>query len=129
MRSKFTLIVLAFALVGGALVIYQFPPHANAFYPKCIFKKMTSLECPGCGSARAVYSLLHGDFIKAADYNILLLILLPAVCIGLIASFSNHLHGLWHQLNKPTLYFILIAVFWILRNINYFPFSILHSDK
>ena len=129
MRKRLPFFLIVPMLVVIAWIVHFYPPHTNPYYPKCIFKKVTDLECPGCGSARSIYSVVHGDVIKAADHNILLLILIPVLVIGTIASFTNHLHPLWQKLNKPRVYLILVLVFWIARNINYYPFTVLHSDK
>ncbi len=87
------------------------------------------MECPGCGSARSIYSLLHGDILEAADFNLLLLILLPVLMIGIFTSLTGHCQKLWDIFNKPRIYLILISLFWIARNIPFFPFTVLHSDK
>jgi len=116
-------------LLITAWIVHRYPPHTNPFYPKCFFRKITTLECPGCGSARSLYSLVHGDLMQAADYNILLLLMLPVLLIGFIATVTDHFHETWRKLNKPLIYLLLILIFWILRNINYYPFTVLHSDK
>ena len=35
----------------------------------CPFRRLTGLPCPGCGSTRAVMSLLHGEPAKALAWN------------------------------------------------------------
>ncbi len=37
----------------------------------------TGLSCPGCGSTRMLHSLLHGDVLAAARYNVLALLMAP----------------------------------------------------
>ncbi len=125
-KAMFILFFSAFLLL--CMFIYHFPPHTNVYYPKCIFKQLTSFECPGCGGARAIYAILHGNIIQAADYNLLFVLLIPVFCIALAATFSPYLHHVWAVLNKPTFYLVLLLFFWIARNIHHFPFSILHSD-
>ncbi|GBL35528.1 hypothetical protein EMGBS15_11230 [Filimonas sp.] len=113
----------------AAMVLYLFPPERNPYYPKCIFKQLTTFECAGCGSARSLHALLHGHVSLAADYNLLLMVLLPVLIVGGIASYSNYLDNVWPVLNRPKIYLILIILFWIMRNIDHFPFTFLHSDK
>jgi len=36
----------------------------------CWFKRLTGAECPGCGSTRAVISLVHGEFLDAWHHNV-----------------------------------------------------------
>ena len=129
MKKRLPFVLIVFVLGIAAWIVHLFPPHANPYYPKCIFKKITTLECPGCGSARSIYSLVHGNFLQAADYNLLLVIMLPVLLIGFLATFTNYFHDSWNRMNKPWIYLILVMVFWIARNINYYPFTVLHSDK
>ena len=37
--------------------------------PKCPFKLITGLSCPGCGIQRAIHAMLHGKFTEAITYN------------------------------------------------------------
>lgn len=45
--------------VAGAWLLYNFPPATTTFYPQCMFRVATGLECPGCGTTRALHALLH----------------------------------------------------------------------
>src|SRR5689334_25389377 len=45
---------------------------ATAFYPQCVFKQATGLDCPGCGATRAMHALLHGRVGEAFRYNAML---------------------------------------------------------
>ncbi len=129
MKSKIVFIILLIGFIFISGLVFYFPPHHNAYYPKCIFKLVTSLECPGCGSARSIYSLLHGQIKDAFNYNALLVILVPVILIGTLAAFSLYFKNLFKYINHPKIYLGLIVVFWIVRNINYFPFIYFHSDK
>ncbi|MAH35780.1 MAG: hypothetical protein CMO42_10955, partial [Verrucomicrobiales bacterium] len=64
-----TLICLLGPILIGCVLLYFFDPHANDFYPKCTVKKLTGLDCPGCGSTRAAYLFLHGDFLEGFSRN------------------------------------------------------------
>lgn len=37
--------------------------------PSCMFKRVTTLPCPTCGSGRGSLALLHGDVVAALTYN------------------------------------------------------------
>jgi Protein of unknown function (DUF2752) len=37
--------------------------------PDCVFKGLTGIPCPTCGSTRAVVQLSHGDFLSAFVMN------------------------------------------------------------
>lgn len=61
----------------GLGILYVFNPIDNIWAPKCPFKLLTGLSCPGCGFQRALHALLHGHFAEAAAYNYWLLFALP----------------------------------------------------
>ena len=69
-KLKKYLLVLTVLLLGG-VVFYNLNPVQYWFMPKCMFKLLTGYSCPGCGIQRALYALLHGDVIKAIQYNYL----------------------------------------------------------
>lgn len=67
---------LSVALIGiamGGIILYNLNPNLYWFMPKCPFKIITGLSCPGCGIQRAIYSLLHGNIVDAIQYNYYLL--------------------------------------------------------
>lgn len=57
---------------------------AYDFFPKCPFKAVTGLDCPGCGSQRAIHQLLNFNLIAAFKYNPLLLLSIPYILIEII---------------------------------------------
>ena len=61
----------------AALVLFLFDPARCALYPVCMFHQMTGLDCPGCGSLRALHQLLHGHFGSALHFNALAVLSLP----------------------------------------------------
>jgi Protein of unknown function (DUF2752) len=61
----------------GAAVLFFFNPSESSFYPVCLFHSMTGLQCPGCGSLRAMHQLLHGHLAPAFRLNALLTVSLP----------------------------------------------------
>jgi hypothetical protein len=60
---------VAAAYVGGLAVIDPFRPHAIG----CPLHRLTGAWCPGCGSSRAIVSLLRGDVTASFRYHPLLL--------------------------------------------------------
>jgi hypothetical protein len=73
-------IALASCLAGGfaaALVLYLLDPTRVPIYPVCTFHRLTGLECPGCGSLRALHQLLHGHLIAALRLNAFFVLSLP----------------------------------------------------
>ena len=72
-----TAILLTAGFVAAA-VLFLFNPVEHGFYPQCLFHQMTGLDCPGCGSLRALHQLSHGHLVAALRFNPLLVLLLPA---------------------------------------------------
>lgn len=101
------------------------------FFPECPFHKYLYLDCPGCGSQRAIHALLHLDVQKAAGYNLLLVLSLPLLITQLafkIYSFStkkNVVMRFWYNPNTPKVIFAVVMIFWIARNLPYTPFNYL----
>lgn len=65
-------IFLAAAGGIGLIFLYFHNPVATRWLPQCSFYRLTGLYCSGCGTTRALYAALHGDFYAAFRYNLLL---------------------------------------------------------
>ena len=85
---------------------------------------MTGLDCPGCGSQRALHYFLQGDIKTSFTQNPLLFLMLPYI----IGGYYLHYHpspSVKELKLRKALYgyhaiyvlVILIALFTILRNI------------
>jgi hypothetical protein len=59
------------------LVAAKFLPFLS-FAPACVFRELTHIPCPTCGSTRAGTHLLHGEFFAALTLN-------PLFTLGLFA--------------------------------------------
>ncbi|MGM0607198.1 MAG: DUF2752 domain-containing protein [Candidatus Muiribacteriota bacterium] len=55
----------------------------------CLIKKFTGHNCPGCGTTRAFYSILHFNFLKAYKYNKLSIITFPLAVIVIFKWLKN----------------------------------------
>lgn len=76
-------IYITLLFVAGFIYYFYHPSHYQLF-PKCLFKSVTGLSCPGCGSQRAAHELLHLNFKSAFSYNPLLLFAIPYALVGLL---------------------------------------------
>ena len=118
-----------FISISALGILYFFDPMQYSFYPACVFKLVTGFDCPGCGSTRAFHALLHGHIFEAANYNILLLVFLPVIIAGLLNLYTQKSAIVWKIFNKPFFFLLVICIFWVLRNINLYPFTYLHSSR
>ncbi len=65
------------ALAFLAVVLVRFPPDRYAIYPVCPIYHYLHLQCPGCGTTRALAALLHGHIAEAFHLNPFTTLLLP----------------------------------------------------
>ena len=120
-------------IVGCVIIIvyYKFNPEVYNFFPECPFHKYLHLDCPGCGSQRAIHALLHLEIAKAIGYNLLLVLSLPLLIIQLFVKVYAHLTkkntvlNFWYSPHTPKIIFVIVMVFWITRNLPYPPFNYL----
>lgn len=110
-------------LVAAAMLLagyYLLGPESGV-YPRCLFRQVTGLECPGCGSQRAIHALLHGRVAEAWSYNALLLVEIPLIGLLLAAQPLRHRYPRLHRvLNSRTLILIVLAsiIAWtVIRNL------------
>ena len=120
-------VFLFVGLVLGALLFF-FNPASTKIYPSCAFHEVTGLYCPGCGSTRALYYLLHGELREALRYNALFVLVLPLLgtiffaCAIRRRPSTTTPRWQWHWL---AVLVTLIVVFGVIRNIRLLPFSLL----
>lgn len=116
--------VVSLATVILLLYLYgAFDPADNEigkYFPKCLVKTLTGLQCPSCGVQRAAHSLLQGDVIGALSQNWFLIYSL-SYFISLIitrnySSDSPLRKFLWGK-RGCLLYVFLYFAWFILRNI------------
>jgi hypothetical protein len=70
------LVILAAGSMAS-LLLFEFDPAHNDFYPRCFLYHHTGLLCPGCGGLRALHQLAHGYLLAALHFNALLVLSLP----------------------------------------------------
>lgn len=119
----------AIALPAAVWLLITFDPNAagNPF-PPCVFRFLTGYYCVGCGATRALHALVHGDVAHAFAMNPLIMLMLPITPL-LIAHTQGWrprvLGPLMNVLLQPRLWLIVLPVYWIARNLPWFPFTLL----
>ena len=53
---------LLIGFTGLAVLFFFLDPAKHTIFPRCVFNSLTGYYCPGCGSQRAIHSMLHLDF-------------------------------------------------------------------
>ena len=118
-------LVTALALAGAA-VVFVFNPATHSFYPVCQVHRLTGLDCPGCGSTRALYALLHGNISAALRDNALFVLTLAALAARGAWFGWNEFHGRANDEFLPAKFpwrLLVVALgFTVLRNLPGFAF-------
>jgi hypothetical protein len=117
---------LLIGYTGLAVLFFVLDPVEHEIFPRCLFHSVTGYYCPGCGSQRAFHSLLHLDFVGVVSQNFLFI---PAFLL----IFYHYLHSIfnWKLPNilyfrsTPWIIFAVVIIFWVLRNLHFYPFSVL----
>ena len=125
-------LAVAAAAAGGCAVVWMANPTVpGGILPVCPTKALLGIDCPGCGSLRMIYSLLHFDLASAVHYNALGLV---AVLL-LLWSFGVWTYGRligrqvrsWQHLrwSAPTALALTLVCF-LVRNLGFGPFPALY---
>ena len=128
---KILKIALIAALLGGFIFVYYFFNPSTTIFIPCPFHYITGLYCPGCGSQRAIHLLLHGDLIGAFRFNPFMVLTLPILIFGLGITAANWIFGTSYRFmlfySKLFIfgYFGFAILYWILRNLPFYPFNLL----
>jgi hypothetical protein len=121
--------LLVFSLGGVFLLFYWFNPTQHSFFLPCPFKYTTGYHCPGCGSQRALHQLAHGDISGALSFNPLMVLSLPLIFYGFGTKVWNFLFETQFRVKFfysnifIYVYFGIVVLYWIARNIPYSPFT------
>jgi len=122
--------VLCVAVCVVIALLYAFPPAATRWYPRCLFHYLTGLNCPGCGSLRALHAILHGRVIEAVGCNPLLVAVLSvSVAGGVLRVIAALALKRSVDVRLPSRVNVAIAVavvlFFVARNVPAYPFTLL----
>ena len=109
--------------VGVVVGLYFLDPVKYVLMPKCPFKMLTGLSCPGCGIQRAIHALLHGDVAGAVKYNFFLVYSGPYAMAFVVQRWV--LTGEWQRKvgdfieNKwlVNFYIVTFCIWFVVRNI------------
>jgi hypothetical protein len=110
---------------GCALTAAWNPGDAGV--PLCASQSVFGVDCPFCGGMRCVNALTRGDWLAAADHNVLLAIALPLTAVGLLAWLWRSWRGRptpvpWPSSTRAsialgTVVVVALAAFTVARNV------------
>ncbi|OJV43824.1 MAG: hypothetical protein BGO25_11765 [Acidobacteriales bacterium 59-55] len=107
-----------------AAMLLRFPPALYSFYPQCPIYQYFHIECPGCGTTRALAALLHGNVLEALRLNAFTTLLMPPAAIYAALCYRRFLERKpFHlpRLPQPAIYATLAAaiLFAFVRNLGH----------
>ena len=119
-------VIFGMAIVGASVFVYFFNPNTHGFYPVCLFHQLTGFNCPGCGMTRALYALLHGNFLLALKDNALFIFTLTFLAARGAWFAAKHFYrkpaGQFISPKMLWVFLIVAAIFTVLRNLPAFSF-------
>lgn len=115
---------------AGAVIVGYFNPTTAGFFPVCPLYALTGINCPGCGLTRGFHALFHGDILTALHFNALLPIFVFLIGFTVFSMFLIAVRGRglsWRIFPPSAIYgfMILAAAFFVLRNLPFYPFTLL----
>ena len=125
------LLVGALAAGACAAVWIGDPTTPGGPLPLCPTKALLGVDCPGCGTLRMIYSLLHGDLFAAVKFNAVALVALGFLAVaygtwtyGRVTG--RQIIGWQHHRWAPPIALALVAVWFVVRNLPFAPFTALY---
>ncbi len=107
----------------AAIVLYVYNPENVSFFPQCPFYATTGLECPGCGTQRALHSLMHLRIGEALRYNAFIIFAIPYIISGVYVEYLGGKQR-FPKLEKSLfgkyagiIVFTVVILYWIIRNL------------
>lgn len=113
-------ILLGIGAIAVLALLCFFDPSTSAIFPPCPTNALTNLHCPGCGTLRAMYALLHGDLKEALSQNILAVIFIPI--LPAMYFFPKY----FRKPIVPAAMLVIFILYAILRNTETFSFLAPH---
>ena len=118
--NKILVIAIPLALVTVLLLFKDSIVLLSQTFPKCPFRELTGLYCPGCGNTRSIIHLLDGDILMSLRYNIVPIILILIFAILYIEwtliAFSKHKVVLPRNTSFWIIFVSIIMAYLLLRN-------------
>lgn len=120
LRRKIHILLLSILIVVLVAVFY-FLALKGLGIP-CLFRKLTGLQCPGCGNSRAAVALLQLDFPRALRYNLLFPLEFFYLAWVFLYSCRQYLKSGRFSYQPPCLavditVLCLLLLWWIIRNL------------
>ena len=80
------------------------------------------MDCPGCGTQRAIHQLLHGNLAAAFQANAMILLILPLTLLAVLQWYTRDvLRCNIRQTRIPgvviAVLILIVMIWWVVRNL------------
>lgn len=120
-------IIITLLIILSVVMIYllykNIDPSSSIFLPKCLSYTIFGIRCPGCGTQRAIYSILNGDILRGVSFNPLIVISIPYLLILFFMDIFKfkykftRLYQILYGVKSIWVLLIVLTIYTILRNI------------
>jgi len=66
---KLKYLAIIISIIAGYFILYSFSNFLDNEQSVCLFKNLTNIPCPSCGTTRASIKLIHGEFVNSILIN------------------------------------------------------------
>src|SRR6202453_855755 len=131
LRLGAPLMVAASTTLVCAAVWVGDPTTPGGPFPVCPTKALLGIDCPGCGTLRMLYCLMHGDLSAAVRFNALGLVAMVMLVWAYGAWTYGRLAGRrvrsWQDYRwSAQVALVLVLVWFVVRNLGFGPFPALY---
>ena len=106
-------ILIIYGAILGAGVLYAFLLLHTPVRIPCLFREVTGLQCPGCGTSRMALALMRFDIPAAFAYNPVAFFSFPAWFLISICAFIGRPKALRSSKNLLRILYINIVIYMI----------------
>jgi hypothetical protein len=70
----------AFCIIILGIIFFSIPKiYLGDAFPICLYRIILNKKCIGCGTTRAIWSIMHFEFAEAYEYNKMIIITFPLI--------------------------------------------------
>lgn len=109
-------VVAAATVAVCVFVSWSDPTTPGGVIPVCPTKALLGITCPGCGSTRMLYSLIHGNVGAAVHFNAfacaMLIVLVVTYVMWTIACIRGKPAMPWYQMRWSPITILALVIAW-----------------
>ena len=116
MKRASVYLSVSLLFLAGFVTLKLVNPVETTWLPKCTWRQLTGLHCPGCGLTRALDAIADGDLVAAFWFNPLVVAIGPVLALLLMARRRKERRGVRVNPTFCWLMFFVLVAYSFLRN-------------